>query len=90
MRTTLSIFSALLETDVFQLEEVRQAEALAERSNAEVYTWKAHGSENWLIRGLSIVDVLGLVILPRGLPDYIDMPDDADDSETKESTSHLL
>ena len=89
MRTTLSIFSALLETDVFQLEEVRQAEALAERSNAEVYTWKARGSENWLIRGLSIVDVLGLVILPRGLPDYIDMPDDAEDSETREGMRHL-
>ena len=89
MRTTLSIFSTLLESDVFQLEEVDQAEALAKRSNAEVYTWKTSGSENWLIRGLSIADVLGLVILPRGLPDYIDMPDDAEDNETEEGMSHL-
>lgn len=73
MRMTLSI---LLETDFFQIEEAVLATELAERTDGEIYSWKTSGNENWLIRGFSIVDVLGLVILPKGLPDTIEMPDD--------------
>jgi hypothetical protein len=70
---TLSI---LLETDFFQIEEAVLATELAERTDGEIYSWKTSGNENWLIRGFSIVDVLGLVVLPKGLPDTIEMPDD--------------
>ncbi len=77
MRMTLSI---LLETDFFQIEEAVLATELAERTDGEIYSWKTSGNENWLIRGFSIVDVLGLVILPKGLPYTMEMPDDNADT----------
>jgi hypothetical protein len=40
------------------------------------FTWKTSGLENWLEKGLSIVDSLGYLILPSNLPEFIDMPDD--------------
>lgn len=64
------------ETEVFNTEELSQAEKLAAETNGEIYCWKTSGVSNWLEKGLSISDVLGLVILPRNLPDYIDMLDD--------------
>ena len=76
MKATLSLG---LELEVFQLEEAQQAEQQAEESNGVVYTWKTSGNENWLEQGFSIVDVLGIVVLPQGLPSVIDMPDDAED-----------
>ena len=78
MRITLYI---QYETDFFQLEEFAQAHALAERTDAEIYSWKTSGIENWLVRGPSVVDLLGLVLLPRGLPDNIDMPDDIEEDD---------
>ena len=65
-----------IESELFSLEEVEQAEQAASRSNGAVYCWKTTGTQNWLERGLSIVDVLGLVILPASTPAFIDMPDD--------------
>jgi hypothetical protein len=41
-----------------------------------VYSWKTEGRYNWLERGFSVVDVLGLTILPDGLSNKIDLPDD--------------
>jgi hypothetical protein len=41
-----------------------------------VFSWKTEGRYNWLEKGLSVVDVLGLTILPDGLPDKIDLPND--------------
>lgn len=70
-----------LELEMFQLEEVEQAEKKAEESNSLLYSWKTSGSENWLERGLSVTDVLGIIILPRGLPDVLDMPDDINEVE---------
>jgi hypothetical protein len=66
----------LVDVTLFQLEEAEEAESLAERSGSVVYCWKTTGRWNWLERGFSRVDVLGLVLLPAGLPDTIDMPDD--------------
>ena len=65
-----------LRTRFYQLEAARQAEQRAKETSQTIYCWKALGHSNWLERGLSISDVLGLVILPRGLPDQIEMPDD--------------
>jgi hypothetical protein len=65
-----------LDVTLFQLEEAEEAESLAERSGSVVYCWKTTGRWNWLERGFSCVDVLGLVVLPAGLPSTIDMPDD--------------
>ncbi len=69
----------LLEREMFDLEEAAPAEQLADTTGGRIYCWKTIGQENWLDAGLSIADVLGLVVLPQGLPDTIDMEDDADE-----------
>ena len=65
-----------LDTEFYQLEDMQQAEQFASQTNQTIYCWKTLGSSNWLERGISISDVLGLVVLPRNLPEYIQMPDD--------------
>lgn len=65
----------------YYLEQWREVLAKANSSNREVYTWKSIGIANWLEKGLSISDVLCLVILNKELPDYIDLPDDESDDE---------
>lgn len=65
-----------IEIECFQTENARNTEKLARETNGVVYSWKTEGRYNWLEKGLSIVDVLGLTILPDGLPDKIDLPDD--------------
>lgn len=74
-------FSLELELKLFQLEELAQAETIADNSDALLYCWKSLGVSNWLEKGISICDVLGFVILPRGLPEQIDLPDDPPDSD---------
>ena len=64
------------EFDFFETEELRSAELFAEEINGSIYSWKTTGLSNWLERSLSIADVLGLVVLPKGMPDWIDLPDD--------------
>ena len=64
------------ELDFYQLEEAVQAQTEAELSGSQVYTWKTTCRCNWLERGFSNVDALGLVVLPVGLGDAIDMLDD--------------
>jgi len=66
------------ETVLFALEEADDAEFTARQSNREIYCWKTTGRENWLERGLSVVDELGLVLMPKGMPEVIDMPDDVE------------
>lgn len=66
----------LFDVQVFQLEQSPLAEQLAQSTGGRVYCWKSQGRLNWLEAGYSIVDVLGIVVLPSCLPDYIDMPDD--------------
>ncbi len=73
MTVTLDLW---LETELYRLEEARQAEEQAVRVNGRVYCWKTTGVWNWLEAGYSIVDVLGLVVLPQGLPDVIELADD--------------
>jgi hypothetical protein len=65
-----------LETELFELEDHRVAHDVAQRSGGCVYTYKTSGRSNWLDRGASPVDSLGLVVLPAGLPQTIQMPDD--------------
>jgi hypothetical protein len=65
-----------LTSELFQLEDAARAEILAEMTTGQIYCWKTSGRSNWLERRLSIVDVIGLVILPQGQPDWVDMPDD--------------
>jgi hypothetical protein len=52
---------------------------LAEETNSAVYSWKTEGQYNWLQKGFTVVDVLGLTVLPKGLPDMIDLPDDEEE-----------
>jgi hypothetical protein len=65
-----------LDLTVYNTEEIDKAREFALESNGVLYCWKTSGISNWLEKGLSMVDVLGVVVLPRGLPDQIDMPDD--------------
>jgi hypothetical protein len=65
-----------IEIECFQLEDARYTKTLAQEINGVVYSWKTEGRYNWLERGFSVVDVLGLTILPDGLSNKIDLPDD--------------
>lgn len=69
-----------IEFECFGTENAHDVENLAQESDGVVYSWKTEGRYNWLEKGFSIVNVLGLTILPNGLPDIIDLPDD-DDNE---------
>jgi hypothetical protein len=64
------------EFEFFEIEELKSAEQYAEKINGSVYSWKTIGYSNWLEKKLSNVDVLGLAVLPDGLPDWIDLPND--------------
>lgn len=64
------------EFECFEIEEAQDVERLAKETVGSVYSWKTEGRYNWLQKGFTVVDVLGLTILPKGLPDLIDLPDD--------------
>ncbi len=76
MRITLP---NLIVTDLYQLDEAAQAELRAAETEGKVYCWKTIGRSNWLEHGFSVADVLGIVVLPEGFPDYIEMPDDVEE-----------
>lgn len=67
------------DVEVFTTEEIAQAEQKALETNGDLYCWKATGISNWLEKGLSISDVLAIVVLPKEFPEQIEMPDDEDD-----------
>lgn len=64
------------EFECFDIEETKQVERIAEETDGVVYTWKTERRFNWFQKGFTVVDALGLVVLPKGLPDWIDLPDD--------------
>ena len=64
------------EFEFFELEDLKNAAQYAEKINGSIYSWKTIGYSNWLEKGLSVTDVLGLAVLPKGMPDWIDLPDD--------------
>lgn len=64
------------EFELFNIEEALQVEKLATETNGIVYSWKTEGRFNWFERGFTAVDILGLTVLPKGLPAWIDLPDD--------------
>jgi hypothetical protein len=64
------------DVEVFDTDEVKEAQRLANELNGVLYCWGTTCHSNWLEKSLSIVDVLGLVVLPQGLPDQICMPND--------------
>jgi hypothetical protein len=61
---------------VYQLEEYNEVVRIANKQSSTVYSWKTLGKDNWLEQGISLIDTLGLIVLPKGLPDVIDMADD--------------
>jgi len=73
-------FALDLKLELFQLEELPRARALSESANGVLYCWKTTGIFNWLEKGISICDVMGIVILPQDLPEQIDLPNDPPDS----------
>lgn len=62
--------------EVFNTHELKEAQRLASDLNGVLYCWKTTCNLNWLEKGLSVADVLAIVVLPQGLPDQIDMPND--------------
>ena len=63
-----------LSSVIFMTEEVIAHPELED--GFDWFTWKTSGIDNWLEKGLSIVDSLGYLILPSNLPEFMDMPDD--------------
>lgn len=63
------VFSQNLSFDIFDIESANDVYILAAKNNGVVYSWKTEGKYNWLEKGFHVVDVLGLTILPEGLPD---------------------
>ena len=66
------------EFEFFQIEELQNAEQYAEEIDGSIYSWKTTGNSNWLEKRLSIADVLGLVVLPKNMPEWIDLPEDGE------------
>ena len=66
----------IFEFEFFEIEELKSAEHYAEKIDGSIYSWKTIGYSNWLEKRLSVTDVLGLAVLQKGLPDWIDLPDD--------------
>ena len=66
------------EFEFFQIEELENAKQYADKADGSIYSWKTTGNSNWLEKRFSVVDVLGLVVLPKNLPDWIDLPDDGE------------
>lgn len=69
------------DVEIFNTDEVDKAQQAASESSGTLYCWKTSGLSNWLEKGLSLSDVLAIVVLPRDLPDQIDMPDDENTGE---------
>ncbi len=65
MRVTIDI---KLEVPLYDLADSRLAEKEAAATGAGGYSWKTQRRWNWLERRWSIVDIFGLVVLPKGLP----------------------
>lgn len=65
----------LIDEGDFQ-EDVAEAQHQAALTGGDIYTYHTAGLNNWLRRGISRVDRLAFVVLPKGLPDHIDMADD--------------
>jgi hypothetical protein len=68
-----------IEFEFFEIEGTRDAEVLAGQTDGVVYSRKTAGRYNWFQKGYIVLDVLGLSVLPKGLPDLIDLPDDIDE-----------
>ena len=67
------------EFELFQLEEIESVEQLAKETNGSIYSWKTVGDANWLEKGISVADVLGITVLSSELPDWINLPDDEEE-----------
>ena len=77
MKATLQLM--LEDVELFDTLEEDKAAEFAERTNGEVYSWKTIERSNWLEHGYGRVDTLALVVVPKGLPDRIDMADDVEE-----------
>ena len=76
MEVELAVY---LDVDFYEIEEWKKAVEVAHESNRSLYTWKTSGRANWVERGMSNVDALGLVLLPAGMPEYLEMANDPED-----------
>ena len=65
-----------LKVELFAPEAIREVTQHAKATGGKAYCWKTMGAENWLEGQFSQVNLFGYVVLPPGLPDYIEMPDD--------------
>lgn len=73
------ILCLLFDVELFNIEELEKAHSTATALDGEIYSWKTSEDANWLDKGVSNVDVLGLVILPKKMPIRIELPNDAEE-----------
>ncbi len=69
-------FSLKLRLPLHELQDLPKVARTSLKFERAIYFWKTTGVSNWLEKGASVSDVLGFVILPNGLPDLIELPDD--------------
>ncbi len=67
---------AEIDAELFDTNEYDRVQAIVKHSNGVVYTWKTTGHFNWLERGYKLADRLGFLVLPKQLPETIDLDDD--------------
>lgn len=72
-------------TAVYQtLEDVFAAYKMTPANSVELYTWQSgEGGYNLLRIGASNVNSVGYVLLPVGLPDLVELPDDEADDDAE-------
>lgn len=63
------------------------AQAYARQTGGRVYSWKNVGEADWLEVGVWCCDVFGLLVLPPGLPDFIDLREETDLSNDDDERS---
>lgn len=66
------------EFEFFEIEDLETAKQYAKEINGSIYSWKTTGNSNWLEKKLSVVDILGLAVIPKNLPNWIDLPNDGE------------
>ena len=68
-----------LNAKYFETSAAHKAQEYARQTGGCVYSWKTVGDSDWLEAGVWRCDVLGLLVLPVGLPDAIDLKEEGDE-----------
>ena len=81
---TSSLTIVLDNIPMFETDDGQEAVRIANRDGKVLYTWCIEGNVNYLDKGFHLVNRNMYVLLPPGLPDFMDMVDDEPDPEADE------